>query len=104
MRAWLCAIALVLALPIQPDAQSAAPLPELTRPVHDLAQVLDPESVSRLETMSRTLQAATGDVVVVVTTPSIEPYADLREYAVEVFENHGRGIGDREKDNGLLIC
>jgi uncharacterized protein len=103
IRALAYAIALVLAPTTQGVAQNTAPLPELTRPVHDLADVLDPGSASRLEAMSRTLQAATGDVVVVVTTPSIEPYADLREYAVDLFENHGRGIGDSDKDNGVLI-
>ena len=35
--------------------------------------------------------------------PTIEPYGDIREYAVKLFENHGRGIGDKGKDNGLLI-
>ena len=53
--------------------------------------------------MSRALKAASGDVVVVATVPTIEPYGDIREYAVKMFENHGRGIGDKDKDNGLLI-
>ena len=42
-------------------------------------------------------------MLVVVTVPTIEPYADIREYAVKLFENHGRGIGEKGKDNGLLI-
>jgi len=42
-------------------------------------------------------------VVAVTTVPTVEPYADIREYAVKLFENHGRGIGDKGKDNGLLI-
>ena len=41
--------------------------------------------------------------VVVATVPTIDPYGDIREYAVKLFENHGRGIGDKGKDNGLLI-
>jgi uncharacterized protein len=84
-------------------AQSAATLPELTAPVNDFAHVLDAESIKELERLILALERASGDVVVVATTPSIEPYADIREYAVELFENHGRGIGDRSKDNGLLI-
>ena len=48
-------------------------------------------------------QAASGDVMVVVTVPTYAPYADIREYAVKLFENHGRGIGERGKDNGVLI-
>ena len=53
--------------------------------------------------MIRALQAASGDVVVVATVPTIEPYGDIREYAVKLFENHGRGIGQKGKNNGLLI-
>ena len=34
--------------------------------------------------------------------PDHRGYGDIREYAVKLFENHGRGIGDKEKDNGLL--
>ena len=51
----------------------------------------------------RTLKAASGDVIVVATVPTIAPYGDVREYALELFENGGRGIGERGKDNGLLI-
>ena len=79
------------------------PLPELTQPVHDFAGVVDPSSEQQLDQLSRSLQAASGDVLVVVTVPTIEPYADIREYAVKLFENHGRGIGEKGKDNGVLI-
>ncbi len=51
----------------------------------------------------RALTAASGDVVVVATVPTIEPYGDIREYATKLFENNGRGIGQKGKDNGLLI-
>ena len=53
--------------------------------------------------MIRALQAATGDVVVVATVPTIAPYGDIREYANKLFANHGRGIGQKGKNNGLLI-
>ena len=35
--------------------------------------------------------------------PDIDGYGDIREYADKLFENHGRGIGEKGKDNGLLI-
>ena len=79
------------------------PGPELTQPVNDFANVIDPSEEQQLDQMIRSLQAASGDVVVVATVPTVEPYADIREYAVELFENRGRGIGDRAKDNGALI-
>ena len=53
--------------------------------------------------MIRALQAATGDAVVVATVPTLEPYGDIDDYAVKLFENHGRGIGEKGKDNGALI-
>ncbi len=53
--------------------------------------------------MIRTLKAASGDVVVVATVPTIEPYGDIREYINKLFENHGKGIGEKGKNNGLLI-
>ena len=56
-----------------------------------------------MDRMIRTLQTATGDIVVVATVPTIEPYGDISEYAVKMFENHGKGIGRKGKDNGLLI-
>jgi uncharacterized protein len=82
---------------------AAADLPELTQPVNDFAQVIDAASARRIEDMIRALQAKTGDVVVVATVPSLDPYGDINEYAVKLFENRGRGIGQKGKDNGALI-
>jgi uncharacterized protein len=97
--------ALVLALAAFSSIARAAdpPLPDLTQPVNDFAHVIDGASAQKLDQLSRTLKAATGDVIVVATVLTVEPYADIREYAVKLFENHGRGIGDKGKDNGALI-
>jgi uncharacterized protein len=78
-------------------------IPELTQPVNDFANVIDAESERQMEALIRSLQQASGDVVVVATVPTFQPYGDIREYAVKMFENHGRGIGERGKDNGLLV-
>jgi uncharacterized protein len=77
--------------------------PELTGPVNDFARVIDPASAAEIERQILALKAASGDVVIVATIDTFEPYADIREYAVRLFENRGRGIGDRGKDNGLLL-
>jgi uncharacterized protein len=87
------------AAPLQADSN----LPELTQPVNDFAGVVDAASANAMDAMIRKLQAATGDVVVVATVTTVEPYADIREYANKLFENHGRGIGQKGKDNGLLV-
>src|SRR5258706_2636874 len=77
--------------------------PELTQPVNDFAHVIDDPSKNAMETFIRSLRQASSDVVVVATIPTFKPYADIREYAVKMFENHGRGIGQRGKDNGALV-
>lgn len=77
--------------------------PALTQPVNDFAHVIDDQSRAELDRRIRALQQATGDVVIVATVPSYQPYADINEYAVKMFENGGRGIGQKGKDNGLLI-
>ena len=71
--------------------------------MNDFAKVIDADSASAMDRMIRTLQAATGDVVVVATVPTIEPYGDIKEYAVKLFANNGKGIGQKGKNNGLLI-
>lgn len=87
----------------QTAAAQTAPLPELTQPVNDFANVIDSENAAAIDKMSRALKAASGDAVVVVTVPDIDGYGDIREYANKLFENHGKGIGEKGKDNGLLI-
>ena len=83
------------------SAQQA--IPRLTAPVNDFADVLDASSEAQLDSLIRRLQAATGDVMVVATVKTFQPFADLQSYAVEMFENGGQGIGAKGKDNGVLI-
>jgi len=82
---------------------STSTLPELTEPVNDFARVIDAASESEMETTIRELQEKSGDVLVVATVETIEPFGTVKEYAVKLFENHGRGIGQKGKDNGVLI-
>jgi uncharacterized protein len=87
----------------QPAPRDAAALPVLTAPVNDFAGVVDESSKAALTQIITALQRKTGDAVVVATVQSIAPYADIREYAVELFENRGRGIGARDKETGALV-
>jgi uncharacterized protein len=103
-RALLFRVLLQSALCLLPSLILAQPaLPELTAPVNDFAHVIDAQNAAEIDRMSRALQAKTGDVVVVATVETIEGYGDINEYAVKLFENHGRGIGEKGKDNGTLI-
>jgi uncharacterized protein len=76
-------------------------LPVLTQPVNDLANVIDPSSAAAMDQMIRSLQAATGDAVVVASVKTFAPFGSIEEYAVKLFER--AGIGAKGKDNGVLI-
>ena len=97
----LLACALLVAGRVFAFAQPAPPL--LTAPVNDFAGVIDPDSEREMERRIHALQAATGDVIVVATVKTFQPYADINEYKVKMFENGGRGIGERGKENGALV-
>jgi uncharacterized protein len=80
---------------------SQPPFPQLTAPVNDTAQVIDAASAGELDRIIRSLQTATGDVIVVATVPTIGSYGSIEEYALRLFES--AGIGTRTNDNGLLV-
>jgi uncharacterized protein len=86
-----------------PSAVAQPPVPQLTGAVNDFANVIDAASEAEIERRINALMAATGDTVVVATVPDIQGYADIDEYRVRMFENGGRGIGQKGTDNGLLI-
>ena len=100
------AIVLLLAvfLTVPASLLSAQPAPpQLTQPVNDFANVIDPEAEREIDRRIRALEQATGDVVAVATVPTFKPYGTIDEYALKMFENGGRGIGRKGKDNGALI-
>jgi uncharacterized protein len=99
-QASVAVLLLLLALALPARAQE---VPELSQPVNDFANVIDPTSAAAMDRVIRSLQQTTGDAVVVATIETFAPFADIREYAVKLFENHGRGIGEKEKKNGLLV-
>jgi uncharacterized protein len=84
------------------SAQTPPP-PALTDTVNDFASIIDPASRAEIDRRVRALKAASGDVVVVATVPTFQPYGSIETYAVKMFENGGKGIGEKGKDNGLLI-
>lgn len=105
-RVILLTLAVVAPIALMAPAASvfAQPAPpELTRPVNDFANVIDAASEAEIERRILELKNASGDVVVVAAIDTFAPYADIQEYAVKMFENRGRGIGAKGKDNGLLV-
>jgi uncharacterized protein len=96
-------VALLFVLLAAGGAAAQQPPPELTAPVNDFAGVIDAQTEATMDSLIRSLQQASGDVVVVATVETFAPYADLQEYAVDMFENRGKGIGQKGKDNGVLV-
>ena len=99
----LTAVAAAAVLSYAVNLYAQDPPAELTAPVNDFAGIIGANAQRQLETLIRTLREATGDTMVVATVDTFQPYADLPSYAVKMFENRGKGIGDKGKDNGLLI-
>lgn len=96
-------VAFALAIGAASRAIAQPEPPELTAPVNDFAGVIDPDSARALDTLVRQLQAASGDVIIVATVKTYQPWGDIQSYANRMFENHGRGIGQKGRDNGLLV-
>lgn len=94
------------AAPAAPSLQEASrptPFPPLTKPVNDFADVIDPAIERAIEALIHDVQRRTGDVLVVVTLPTCVPFTTLRDCSLEVFDNHGNGIGQAGRDNGVLL-
>ena len=77
----LC-LALAFCAAALPAFAQTAP-PELTAPVNDFAGVIDRSGEEQLETLIRKLQAASGDVMIVATVKTFQPWADLQSYRLD---------------------
>jgi uncharacterized protein len=97
------AVAMLIATAIAGDAAAQPPPPELTAAVNDFANVVGDGETRQLTDLIARLKAASGDVIVVATIKTFKPWADIDSYAVKMFENGGKGIGTKGKDNGVLI-
>ena len=104
VRAVLAVLVAVLCVAASaPRAQERQAPPALDGAVNDFANVIAPGDEAAIARVSEALRQASGDVIVVATVKTIAPWADARSYAVEMFENAGRGIGATGQDNGLLV-
>ncbi|MEW6610885.1 MAG: YgcG family protein [Patescibacteria group bacterium] len=94
-------IVLAMTLVVLPFAViQAATYPSPQSFVTDAAQLLTSEEKQTLEATLSDFKQQTGDEIAVVTIPSLEG-EPIEDYAVKLFEQWG--IGQKEKDNGLLI-
>jgi uncharacterized protein len=102
-RCRVCLPVLIGALVMIGSARAACAqtLPKLTQPVNDFAHVIDAASAAELDRLIRALHDASKDTVVVATVDTFQPNGSIEDYAVKLFEQSG--IGQRDRDNGLLI-
>ena len=100
MTRLLLVLSLVLSAPAALVAQPAPPA--LSGAVNDFANVIDEASRQQIADLSTRVEQATGDILVVATVDTVQPW-DIQSFATKMFENHGRGIGVRGKDNGVLV-
>lgn len=68
--------------------------------INDFAGVISPRTESAMESLAQELKQKTGSEVVVVTIKSIGDM-EYTDYAVRLYEKWG--IGEKGKDNGVLI-
>jgi uncharacterized protein len=79
---------------------SAVDVPYLTGRVVDEANIIRPETRARLTAVLRGHEDSTGNQIVVLTVPTIQPDS-IEDYAVKVFESWK--LGQKGKDNGVLV-
>ncbi len=102
-----CSVLILCALPFCANGavESDQLLKQLIRSkkpgyVYDFAGVVQQRDATVIKSVSRTLEQKTGSQIKLVTLPSLKG-GEIRDVATRLFE--GWGIGQRGKDNGLLI-
>ncbi len=69
--------------------------------VSDHAKVLDGEWKERIRSVCQDLERKTDVEMVVVTVPSITPFASANEYATALYEKWG--IGSSQQEHGVMV-
>ncbi|HXG53243.1 MAG TPA: TPM domain-containing protein [candidate division Zixibacteria bacterium] len=93
-------LACLLAAAISPCAAAALEVPPLRGRVNDLAGMLPPERIARLEQRLAAFESETGHQVAVLTIPSLEG-DDLESFSIRVAESWK--IGQKGFDNGAIL-
>jgi uncharacterized protein len=69
--------------------------------INDFANVIDPASAARMESLAREVWQKTKTAIVVVTVPTVGENEDYRMYASGLYK--AWGIGKKGEDKGVLI-
>ena len=78
----------------------AQEIPTLQKYVNDYAGVLSSQDIARINSLASDIEKNTTVQIAVLTVKTTQPMT-IEGYAVKVFEKNG--IGQKDKDNGLLI-
>ena len=94
---------LIMLLVFNLPALAAMDIPQPDRNFYclDNAGMLSPETEAAILNASQSLQQKTGAQIVVVTVPTLGEDVVLEEYSLEILRQWG--IGDKEKNNGVLL-
>lgn len=93
-------VLLIIVLLIFPAQLPALEAPPLTGQVNDLARMLSPESLQRLEQKLAAFERETSNQVVVLTIPSLQG-DDIDQFSIRVAE--AWKVGQKGRDNGVLL-
>ena len=80
---------------------SAQSIPDYRGFVNDFAGVIDSDSTAKIEAVARKVQETTGAEIAVVTIDTVEPYADVDQYSIELAEQWQ--VGQEGEDNGIIF-
>jgi uncharacterized protein len=80
-------------------AQNLPPKPD--RYITDQAGVLDPATLSTINTQLEQFEKDTSNQIVVALYPSLPPDAEIAQYATDTY--NAWGIGQKGNDNGALL-
>lgn len=95
------ALVALIVLPVSAAlAQSTPDFPELSGRVVDKAELLSPNTESKITQMLKAHEQETTEQVVVVTLPDLQGYA-IEDYGYQLGRHWG--IGQKGEDNGALL-
>ncbi|MCF7949272.1 MAG: TPM domain-containing protein [Spirochaetia bacterium] len=94
-------VAVVLLLLSSLPVLSAQSIPDYRGFVNDFAGVIDSDSAAKIEAVARKVQETTGAEIAVVTIDTVEPYADVDQYSIELAEQWQ--VGQEGEDNGIIF-
>jgi len=100
-KLFIISIAIFIAALLVPISTYPQKLPKPIGYINDFAGVIDENSKLKMERLAEVIKKTTGAEIAVATVKSIQPYATIEEFSIDLASRWG--IGEKGKDNGILI-